>query len=399
MTAVLFLVALVAGFASFGAVTSLNDVARHFGHLSSSGSLQSVVGLSGSQLGLGLATLRIASLAALPIASLADHWGRTRVLERTLLFGLLATAAAALSPTYWFFVLCFAVARPLLTVASALVQVVTVELTSTQRRMQNLAIMAAGSGIGAGLSAIVHGLVRGPNSFRWLFALALIPVVVVMPLLHSVPEPTFRTKDSPMARLGAVPASARGMLAIVASVGFAVGMITGPANSFIFVYSEGVLKMSPHVVALVVTLSALTGLVGLLVSQRLSRTIGRRWTVALGVLATAATSTVAYSGGKASFVAGYMVGIGAGGLLSPALTALSTEIFAHTIRATAAGWIVVAGVVGAVAGLGLFGWVGDAIHGSDVVALRIAALVTFLPFLPTLLLLRRLPESRNLELV
>jgi hypothetical protein len=32
------------------------------------------------------------------------------------------------------------------------------------------------------------------------------------------------------------------------------------------------------------------------------------------------------------------------------------------------------------------------------VSLRLAALVTFLPFLPTLLLLRRLPESSQMEL-
>lgn len=395
---VLFGVSLVAGFASFGAVTALNDVARHFGHVTSTNTLESVVGLSGSMLGLGLGAVRLASLVSLPLASLADRLGRTRVLRQTLVLGLVATAAASLSPGYWFFVACFAVARPLLTVSSALVQVVTVELSTTARRMRGLAIMAAGSGIGSGLSAILHGVIRGPDSFRWLFALALVPVLVVVPLMRRVPEPSFRSADAIMARLGAVPRAFWGRLAIVAVVTFAIGMITGPANSFIFVYSEGVLKMSPRVVALIVGLSGLTGLVGLIVSARLARTLGRRGTVALGVLATAATSLLAYGGGRPAFVVGYMVGIFSGGLLSPALTALSTEIFPHTIRATAAGWIVVAGVVGAVAGLALFGFVADSVHAATSVSLRVAALVTFAPFLPTLVLLRRLPESRAMEL-
>ncbi len=56
----LFVIALVAGFAQFGAVASLDDVARHFGHHASSESLQNVVGLSGSVLGIGLAILRLA---------------------------------------------------------------------------------------------------------------------------------------------------------------------------------------------------------------------------------------------------------------------------------------------------------------------------------------------------
>lgn len=398
VTVALFLVALVAGFAQFGAISSLNDVAKHFGHLTTTNSLRSVVGLSGSMLGLGLAALRLASLAALPLASLADRWGRKKVLQRTIVLGLLATAAAALSPSYWVFVLCFAFARPLLSAASTLVQVLTVELSSTRRRINRLVIMAAGAGMGAGFSAILHSVIRGPDSFRWLFSLALLPVLVIVPMLRTIPEPQQRSGDAPLARLGTVPRALRGRLAIVATVAFAVGMITGPANGFTFVYGEGVLKMSPGEVATVVTLSAFTGLAGLLLSQRLSRTVGRRWTVALGVVATALTATFAYSGGRTNFIIGYMVGIGAGGLLSPALTAISTEIFTHTVRATAAGWIVVFGVVGAVAGLVLFGWVGDIVHTSSQSALRLPAMVTFLPFLPTLLLLKRLPESSRMAL-
>jgi MFS family permease len=97
-------------------------------------------------------------------------------------------------------------------------------------------------------------------------------------------------------------------------------------------------------------------------------------------------------------VIGYILTVGAGGLLAPAVTAISTEIFAHRFRATATGWITVAGVIGAIVGLGVFGWVGDAVHTSSSSGLRVAALVTFLPLLPALLLLIRLPESRAMEL-
>jgi MFS family permease len=398
VTIALFIIALVAGFAHFGAVASLDDVARHFGHHAASQTLQNVVGLSGSELGIGLAILRFASLGALPLASLADRWGRTSVLRRTLLVGLVITACASLSPSYWIFVLCFALARPLLSTTTTVVQVVTVELSSTKGRIDRLVIVSAGAGIGAGLAAILHGLIRGPDSFRWLFALALVPVFFIRPMLRAVPEPTFHSADAPLARIGAVPRGVRGRVAIVGAVVFVIGVISGPASGFTFVYGEGVLKIRPDVVSLVVALSAFTGLVGLLASRYSARVFGRRWTVVLGTLATALTSAIAYGGGKTAFIVGYMSGVAAGGLLAPAIAAMGTELFSHSFRATAAGWIVVAGVLGAVTGLLVFGLIGDSIHVTGAGSFRLPALFTFLPLLPLLLLMMRLPESSKMDL-
>ncbi len=398
VTISLFLVALVAGFAPFGAVASLDKVAGYFGHHSAAKSLQSVVGLSGSQLGIGLAILRFASLGALPLASLADRWGRISMMRRTLFVGLVITACAALSPSYWFFVACFALARPLLTSTATLVQVVTVELSSTKARIDRLVIVSAGAGVGAGLAAIFAGILRGPASFRYLFALALVPIFFLRPLLRSIPEPAFQGAAGPLARLGAVPRGLRARVTIVGVVVFVVGVISGPASGFTFVYGEGVLKISSAIVALVVALSALTGLAGLLLSRYLALAIGRRGTIIVGTVATALTAALAYGGGKAAFVVGYMAGVAAGGLLAPALAALSTELFPHTSRATAAGWIVVAGVVGAMVGLLVFGFIGDSVHVTGAGSLRLAALLTFFPLLPCLALLYRLPESSTMEL-
>jgi MFS family permease len=152
-------------------------------------------------------------------------------------------------------------------------------------------------------------------------------------------------------------------------------------------------------VALVVTLSALTGLAGLLASRYFARVFGRRWTVVFGAIATALTASIAYGGGKAAFIVGYMSGVAAGGLLAPAIAAMGTELFAHSIRATAAGWIVVAGVVGAMTGLLIFGLIGDSVHVTGAGSFRLPALITFLPLLPLLLLMARLPESSTMDLV
>ena len=398
VTLVLFFIAMASGFAQFGAVASLNDVAHHFGHHTNAKTLQSVVGLSGSILGVGLAVLRLASLASLPLAALADRSGRVVILRRTLWIGLLITALASLSPSYWFFVACFALARPLLSATSTLTQVVTVELSSTSRRIHRLVIIAAGAGSGAGLSAVLHGFIRGSNSFRWLFALALVPLAVMPRLTKSLPEPTHRRDELLLTRVGSVHRQWRPRLYAVAAISFGVGVISGPANGFAFVYGEGVLRLAPHTVATVVALSALTGLGGLLTSRALSRRLGRRATVVLGAVASTFTACLAYSGGRSSFIVGYMTGVFAAGLLAPAAAALSTEIFPHRVRATTAGWIVVAGVVGATSGLFFFGWVADTVSASAVTSLRVPALVTFLPTLPLLALIRRLPETAGQEI-
>ena len=178
-----------------------------------------------------------------------------------------------------------------------------------------------------------------------------------------------------------------------------LGLIGGPANGFVFVYGESVLHISPSKVALMVSAAAITGLAGLLLSRWLAKRWGRRLTVAIGLIGAGLTATLAYGGGKIFFVVGYLLGVAAAGLVTPVVTALGTEIFPHHVRATAAGWLVVAGVVGATAGLGLFGWVGDAIHASGAAALRWPAIITFVPMLWSAILLRSLPESGGVELV
>jgi AAHS family benzoate transporter-like MFS transporter len=387
------LVALAAGYGQFGATSALGDVAHAFGTVTNQTTFAARAGLSGLTLGVGTGIVRAASLAALPIASFADRIGRRRVLYVGGVVGLCITASTSLSPGYWWFVALFALARPALTAASALATVVTAELTSTRTRVTALTVVAAFAGAGAGLSAIVHGLVRGPDGFRVLFATALIPLVLVVVLVPKLHETVGATHTVHPPRLGTIPAEIRGRLGIVMGVTAVVSLISGPANTYAFIYAESFLKLSPSFVSAVVASSAITGVAGLLVGRRLANQLGRRPTYAIGAVASALAALLAYAGGRPEFVAGYMIGVFTGGLFAPAAAALVTESFPAAVRASASGWVVVAGVLGAVAGLAVWAIVADA-SGSTAWA----SVAAFLPGLPVLWLLRRLPETKGVAL-
>jgi len=390
----LIVVGIFVGFGEYSAVAALADVAKHFGHVTSTSSVASVVGLSGSVLGVGLAIFRLSSLGALPLAALADRWGRRRTLHLTVVVGLVCTVVAAMSPGYWYFVLCFAIGRPFLSAALSLLQVIAVEVSSAAQRIRALAFVAAGSGAGAGLAVVLHGVVRGGENFRWLFALALVPLLLTPRAVRGLPQQPVTGEM----RLGRVPRDHRRTLVLVAVLTGLVAAISGTANGFIFVYGESLLHIRPSHLVVIVAISGGAGILGLFASHFIAKHWGRRLTVVVAIAGTAIAASLAYSGGYDRFVVGYLCGVAMGGLLTPALNALGVELFPQAVRATAAGWIVVATVVGATAGLVLFGSLVDGNHAVASVAFRHAALWTFLPVAPLSLVVFLLPESSALEL-
>ena len=152
------LVALAAGFGQFGLTATLGDVAKHFGHVTNGVSITDQAGLSGTELGIGLAIIRLASLGGMPLAGMADRVGRRKVILVACGLGLAITAASAASPNFWWFVIIFALGRPLLSAAYAVAQVGAAEETDSAQRAAAVALVAAGYAVGAGATAVLYGL-------------------------------------------------------------------------------------------------------------------------------------------------------------------------------------------------------------------------------------------------
>jgi MFS family permease len=502
--------ALAAGFAQFGATAALGDVARTFGAPAAGASITAKVGLSTATLGVGLAIIRLASLGSLPLAGLADRRGRRPTLLGCVALGLALTATAAISPSFWWFVFIFALGRPLLSATNTIAGVIAAEETTSTNRAKAIALVTAGFGIGAGLTALLRGLFGSQLGFRGLFLLALVPLAITPLIAPRLKEPdryrrlradaafgaSTRTSetsgraegttgttgeaegsagadgqpeaDSGLARGGAETGAAHGgaggdaghggaggdaghggagtsatggeadarlargearrwgagvrmatrrtegsiaagsrslghiarlrpdlraRLGLLTVLTFAFSFVTGPANTFLFVYAENVLGMSRGTTALIVLAAGPIGLVGLLIGRWGADTFGRRRAAATSQAVVALAGIVTYSGAPGRIVVGYLLAILAASAYGPATATLVAELFPTSVRATIAGWLVAAGVLGAVAGLIVFGTISDVLNSFGLAAVVIGG-----PVLLASILFARLPETVGMEL-
>jgi MFS family permease len=384
----------LAGFAQFGPTATLADVAREFGQLADGDSIAEQAGLPGSVLGAGLAVVRLSALGALVLAGVADRIGRRTAVLRWAAVGLAATGAAALAPGYWWFVLAAALARPMLTATDTLGEVLAAELTDTRDRARALALTAAAYGVGSGAVALLRALAGDRVGFRGVLGLSAAMMVTLVLVARAVEEPDrFRTAGGAVPVVGAVHGAYRVPLALLAGVVFAAGLVVGPGNTFLFLYAENVLGLGTGFTAALVVVAGGAGLVGLLAGRALSDRVGRRPTMAAGLVALATSVLVAYAGPPAALAGGYLVAVLAGSVYAVPALALANESFPTRVRASVAGWLVVAGVLGGAAGLLVAGAAADH-FGSFGWAMAIVCL----PAAAAALLTVGLRETRGLEL-
>ncbi|HEX6257052.1 MAG TPA: MFS transporter [Euzebyales bacterium] len=397
------LLAVATGFAQFAPTASLSDVATAFGEDAATTAEQ--VGLSATTVGIGLAIIRFASLAALPIASVADRLGRRRVLLWCVGTGLLLTSVAALSPSFWWFVAVVAISRPLFSATTAVGSVVASEEVRSADRTKAIALAVAGYAVGTGIVSVVrvplNDLLGG--GFRGVFALAVVFLVLLPLLAPMLAEPdrfkALRARRAAvetrprLSAFGSIHPRLRRRLLLLVIVTFTFNVVTGPHNTYLFFYGEGQLGLSRATMAVLVIVSGPVGLVGLLIGRWISDRLGRRPAVIGFHLLVAASVALAYSGSTVALVSGFWAGIFAQGAYGPGFGALSTEVFPTSIRATTQGWVAAAGVLGAVAGLVLFGTLSDITGSFAMASVSVGALAAM-----TAAGYRWFPETRGLEL-
>jgi MFS family permease len=388
-----------AGFAQFSPAAALGDVAEELGDLGSGDSISEQAGLPGSVLGGGLAVIRLSALLALPLAALADRVGRRRTILAYATIGLVVTTTAAASPGYWWFVAAFALARPFLTATDTVGEVLCAEHTGPADRAKAVALGAAAYGVGAGLVGVLRGLAGDDLGFRPVYALAAVPLLGVAVAGRLVTEPDrfahheVAAAGGRLAALRVVRGVHRRRLTTLAVLAFASGFLTAPVGTFLFVYAENVLGTSSAVTGALVVGAGVTGLVGLVVGRMLADRVGRRPTAGVAMVLMAGAGVLTYSGSVAALAVGYLLGIMFGSAYGPSAITLTTELFPTAVRAAVAGWLVVAGVLGATTGLWVAGAIADLTGGFTG-----AMAAVCVPGGLAAVLLATVPETRGTDL-
>jgi len=382
------------GLAQFGVTAVIGDVAAAFGEVGGGDDLTAQIGLPATTVGLALALIRLTSLASLPAAAVADQRGRQRVLVALSVVGLGLTALAALAPGFWWYVTLVALARPALSGVNAVTGVVASEETRTKDRSAAIALVTAAYGLGAGLIVVGRAALGELATFRVVTAAALIPLALLPLIVRGTREPRItRDRLSERGVLGAVPRQYVRSVALLSALSGLIALATGPAFSYLFVYGERVLGVSPGLLALLVVLAGPAGLIGILIGRAAADRIGRNVAAGFSMAATGGAVAWAYGGTAVQLAVGYLLAIMASSSFAPPTGALGAELVPTRIRATLAGWVTFAGVLGAVVGIAGFGVLADATGGFDQAA-RTIGVVTALTASGFLLL----PETRGMEL-
>lgn len=387
-----------AGYGQFSVTVTLGAVAAHFGEVTDELGVAAQVGLTGTTVGLGLALIRLASLGSLPLASLADRAGRRRVLMWSAGVGLAVTMVAFTSPTYWWFVVIVALGRPMLSATNAVAGVIAAEETAAADRAKALALIAASYSVGAGIPALMRGVAADFLGFQGVFLLMAVPLLALPFVARRLEEPErfeqfHRLPAAPTLRLGRLGPAWRPRMLLIGSLAFSMAFLTGPVNTNLFLYGENVLDLSPAVLAGLILAAGPTGLAGLLAGRWAADHIGRRWTAGGMQMLVGAAGILTYSGSGTRLAVGYLLAILAGGAFAPAIGAVSAELFPTSVRSTAAGWLTVSSVLGAVAGLVSFGVLIDVFGGFGPAALTVGV-----PVILAAIGYGFLPETMGLEL-
>jgi len=329
--------------------------------------------------------LALGGLGALPLATLADRFGRRRLIAAGVAGFSIANFGSAFAPSLegLAFLRLAAVCFEVLVggVATALI----VEEAPAGRRGQAVSVLAVLSGAGTAITVIAYPLVA-PH-WRWLFAAGGVGLVAAPLIWLRLPEgrvwERVRPTGSALRLLLAPPWRRR--LVIIAATTALLAVLLEPAGLFFTLFASQVLRMSPAKISVLIAVSGVAGAASYVAGGYLSDRYGRRTPGAGLTGATAVAASLSFATGTPGFVLGNVLWSSFASAATPVLGAWSGELFPTRARATAEAAGSVAAAVGSVAGLQAVGvlassvGLGTALELTGVVALAGAALLLLLP--------------------
>jgi predicted MFS family arabinose efflux permease len=336
--------------------------------------------------------LALGSLGALPLATLADRFGRRRLIAVGVAGFSVANFASAFAPslTALSFIRLVAVCFEVLVagVATALI----VEEAPPGRRGQAVSVLAVLAGIGTGITVVSYPLLA-PH-WRWLFLAGGVGLLAAPAIWLRLPEGRtwsgVRPSGSALRLLLGGPWRRRILVLSVATALLAV--LLEPAGLLFTVFATDILRMTPAAISAVIVASGVAGGAAYLAGGYLSDRFGRRLPGIVLMTSTAVVTSLSFATGIAGFVLGNVLWSAIASAATPVFGAWSAELFPTRARATAEATGGVAAAIGSVAGLQVVGLLAQSLGlGRAIELVGVAALAgAFLLFL--------LPETKQAPL-
>jgi MFS family permease len=316
--------------------------------------------IADARLGATLSLIRLGYLASLALSPLADIFGRRQLLLYTIIGYTIFTGLTAIAPQTTSFVGAQFVARAFSGAEATVSLVILAEEVDAAVRGWALGMQGALSISGYGLAAIAFGLIGIiPFGWRGLYALALLPLALIIPLRRILPESRRfeRAHHGQTPRPGVLlplrallthyPARLLSILAVV----FVGSMAGGAVGFFVPKYLQEVHHWSPARVSSLYVFGGAVGIIGNIVSGRVSDRLGRH---VVGPIFIAMEAILAYqlytirTGAVVLLWIGWLFCDQAGMTVT---SAYSAELFPTAFRSAAAGSLFVARNAGSVLGL------------------------------------------------
>ena len=295
--------------------------------------------------------LALGALGALPLATLADRFGRRGLIAVGVAGFSITNFASGLAPSIEWLAALRLVAVCFEAMVAGVSTALVVEEAPRGQRGQAVSVLSLLAGLGAGISVLSYPLIA-PH-WRWLFLAGGVGLLLAPVIWIRLPEGRMwlgaRVSGSAV-RLLLKPAWRR-RVAVLAAMTALRAVLLGPAGLLFTVYASEVLHLSPTPISVVIVVSAFVGAASYLAGGYLTDRFGRR-RPAIGLsIATALSTTFSFTAGTAGFYAGNVLWSAFSSAATPVFGAWTAELFPTRARATAEAIGAVAGAIGSVAGL------------------------------------------------
>ena len=329
--------------------------------------------------------LALGALGALPLATLADRFGRRRLIAIGVAGFSLANFASAFAPSLTALALLRLVAVCFEVLVGGVATALIVEEAPAARRGQSVGVLAVLAGIGTGITVVLYPVVA-PH-WRWLFAAGGVGLLASPAIWVRLPEGRTwqRVRLSGSALRLLLESPWRRRVAVIAATTALLAVLLEPAGLLFTVYASQVLRMSPVAISTLIVLSGVAGGAAYLGGGFLTDRYGRRAPAIVLTAATAASTSLSFATATVGFFVGNVLWSAFASAATPVFGAWTAELFPTRARATAEAVGSVAAAVGSVAGLQAVGLIsqsaglGRAIELSGVAAFAGAFLLFLLP--------------------